>query len=374
MKNKSSYFKTQPKDTGQSVYDRGTKMLEGQVVKIHFTDDATNKSKKFVEYDVVARDAKGGTSTYRNVRNAMDVSGFSDFKEVILEPNEAAIQGKLDKSNFSSNMNGTMVLLAFLDGSFDKPLIIGGFSHRRKEGAKREDGIRTLWEFRGVEFNIDKNGDFTITQRGARTPQGKFQREDTEVNTQIKLDKEGNFSLNDSENNTIELDRENKKINIIQKDGTKEINKISLCRDEKKMTTNIGEGTIIQELDGNAEKVTLTTKSGMTVEVDGASDTASYTTSGGPTVSIDGAGNITLDANGTTIVIDGTSGKIELTGNLVDVGASASALAALGPQLVSWLSSHTHLYSPGPGGPTPSAPPTVPPPATLLSTTVKIKS
>lgn len=307
----SSYFKAKPKPSGQDVSDQGLRMKEGQVTKIHFIDLDTNKSKKYVEYDVLARDAKGGMVTYQNCRYIQDISGFNDSSEHILEPNEVALQGKLDSSNFSSNMNGTMVVLAFLDGSFAKPIIIGGFPHRKNEGAKKSDGIRKKKTFRGLTWEINKDGELIITQKGSSSPDGK--QLDTTLNTQVKFDKTG------------------------------------------KLIATVG-------------------TSGLKAEWDGKNDKIIYSTAGGPKVTIDGSGTIKVEANGTFILIDGNSGKISLTGNLVDVGAGASALAALGPQLVSWLSSHTHLYNPGPGTPSPSQPPTIPPPTSVLSTTVKIKS
>lgn len=307
----TSYFKSKRADDADTVYDNGIRMLEGQITKVHFIDEATNRSKQYVEYDVLARSALGGATTYKNCRYVQDISGFNDSSETVLEANNAALKGKLDPSNSPANMNGTMVVLAFLDGSIAKPVIIGGFRHGRSTGATKEDGIRKIRTFRGVSIEINKDGEYTITQSSPNSPDGKQTNKD--LNSEVKLDKNG------------------------------------------RVTFTVG---------GN----------GLEAVWDGKNDQIVYSTKGGPYVAINGNGNITISVNETKIIIDGQTGKISLTGNLVDVGKSASALAALGPQLVSWLSSHTHLYNPGPGGPTPSAPPTVPPPSSVLSTTVKIKA
>lgn len=325
----SSYFKKVAKMGGDDISDYGMRLLEGQITKIHYTDDPTNRSKTYMEYDVLARDANGGTVTYRNCRNARDISGFNDFEEQVLEQNEVALAGKLESGNIAKNMNGTMVVLAFFDGSLDKPVIIGGFPHRKNTGAKKADGIRKKSEFRGLAIEINKDGEYIITQKGVRTPDGKI---NTPIDTSIKFTK------------------------------------------DKKLVTTVFKDAVIQTIDGAAEKMDIAFKSGLKLEYDGKGDKITYTTKGGPKLTVDGAGTIMIEANATKIIIDGNSGKISLTGSMVDVGEAASALAALGPQLVSWLTSHTHLYNPGPGGPTPSQPPTVPPPASLLSTTVKIKA
>lgn len=343
----SSFFKTGQAPDGDTIYSQGMAMIVGQIDKIHFIDDASNISKKFVEYDVSVRDEKGGQIVIRNARCMAFLSSTNDFDETVLEPNEYAFSGKLEPANFFVNKNGTTVIMAALNGSKDKPFIIGTLQHPKKLGAKRIDGIRKMGEFRGVSWEVNKDGELIITQRGARSPDGKLKS--SVVNSEFKLDKQGNISLSDQESNKLYFDRENRKI-VVSQQST---NQIVMERDTPKVSVIVGTG-------------------GLKVEIDGAGDKAIITTAGGPKITVDGAGNIKLEANGTLIDIDGNSGKISLTGNLVDVGAGASALAVLGPQLLAWLSSHIHI---GDGGPAPglTSPPVVPPPASLLSTTVKIK-
>lgn len=369
----SSYFGTEDRMSGDNVSSQGMSFMEGQVDKIHFIDDQSNISKKYVEYDVNVRAGDGGQSKFRNVRHMSDLFGTNDYHETILEANEFAFSGKLSPSNFFVNQNGTYVVLAALHGSKDKPFIVGTLPHPKKLGAKRADGVRKLGEFRGVEWNINKDGELIITQRGARSADGKLKASD-KINTILKFDKEGNVSLSDKELNKIYLDRENKKIILSQTSGSTIVNSIEMSREEPKLTIKVGD--VKQTVDGAGDKITLETKGGLKVELDGTADKATFTTSGGPKVTIDGAGNIKLEAGATIIEIDGNSGKISLTGQMVDVGAAASALAALGPQLVAWATSHTHIYvAPAiPAGPVPTSPPIVPPPPSVLSTTVKIKA
>lgn len=367
----SSYFKGKAKMSGVDVSNQGMSMLEGQVVKVHFIDDATNQSKKYVEYNVVARDAKGGTVTYQNCRYVQDISGYNDFSETILEPNDAALQGKLDSANFASNMNGAMVILAFLDKSFSKPIIIGGFPHRKNSGAKKADGIRRKKVFRGLGVEINKDGEYILTQKGPNSADGKQTNKD--LNTEVKLDKTGNLKLSQSKGssvvNTVELNRDGKKITLTPGTGGM---KAEFDGTANKMTLK-SNTDLKAEFDGAANKILLKTNTGLKAELDGAADKVIFQTDSGVKINIDGAGNIELQANSTKIKIDGTSGKITLEGNLVDVGQSASALAALGPQLVAWLSTHVHMGDGGPI-PAPTSPPLVPPPPSVLSTSVKIKS
>lgn len=210
----SSYFTTRGITTGKDVYNEGLKMQAGQVEKIHFIDDASNVSKAFVEYDVSVRDARGGQSTYRNLRSMSSIFGTNDFEETILEPNEFAFTGKLDPSNLFSNKNGTMVLIAFIDGSKDKPTVVGAINHpRKKDGAKRTDGIRKKGEFRGLQWEINKEGEFSLTYNGNKTPDGKLARPGTGP-TQIKIDNKGVLTITDNKGQKFSMDRTNTTISF----------------------------------------------------------------------------------------------------------------------------------------------------------------
>lgn len=365
----SQYFGIQEKPTsGDDIYNQGLRLVVGQIEKIHYVDDQSNISKKYVEYDVSVRDAKAGQSTLRNVRKIDLLGGTNDQDELVLEPNEFASKGKLETSNFFMNKNGTTVLVAFIDGSKDKPVILAALQHPKRTGAKRADGIRRKGEFRGIQWEINKDGELILTHLGPRGADGKLKTSDKTL-TVVKFDKAGNLIINDKATNQIKLNNTDVKVEI-QSDskGTK----LELDGKNDKVTTTTA-GGLKTEMEGQADKMTVTTAGGLKIEIDGSGDKVTFTTAGGPKVTIDGANMITLEAGATKIVIDGNSGKINLDGNLVDVGTGASALAALGPQLVAWLAAHTHMGDGGPI-PAPTSPPLVPPPVSLLSTSVKLKT
>lgn len=297
----TSYFKTKGRDTEKTVTNRGMSFLEGQVTKTHFVNDATNVSKKFVEYDVLARSSNGSSSTYKNCRYVQDISGFNDFEETVLEQNEVAIKGKLSKGNSSDNLNGTMVVIGFLDFNIDKPIIIGGFPHRRNTGATRADGIRRVREFRGIRWEINKDGEYIFTYKSPNTPAGEATRPDT-APTSFKVDTEGNFTFTQETS-----------------DGTI-INTVKFDRTNEKKTEVIGrDNSIVEEKDGKAEKMTITFKSGLAVTIDGANDAVSIITNAGARALIDGA-------NDTIELQDNGSGKLKITGETVAIGASSAEL------------------------------------------------
>ena len=269
----SSYFDVGDLPTGKDIYQQGASFTLGQIDKVHFIDDQSNMSKKFVEYDVSARDEKGGQSTFRNVRYMALLGGSNDFEETIMEPSEHATTGKLDASNFASNKNGTMVLLAFIHGSKDKPFIVGAIPHPKKDGAKRADGIRKKGEFRGIQWEVNKDGEFTLTYNGNRLPNGKLARTDSGP-TKIKIDKAGVFTIIDNKGQKFEINRTVKTISF--SNGT----------------------TVI--FDGENDKVTVKTTAGANVVIDGKNNA------------------VTLKDNG--------SGEIKISGDKIAIGASSAEL------------------------------------------------
>lgn len=346
----SQYFQTTEQPTsGDDIYNQGLRLMIGQVEKIHYVDDQSNVSKSFVEYDVSVRNAKGGQSTLRNVRQVNLLGGTNDYEETVLESNDYAFKGKLEKSNFFVNKNGTTVLVAFIDGSSDKPLILAAIPHPKRIGSKRSQGINKNGEYRGIKWEINKDGEMIITHQGPRSPDGKLKTAET-VLTIVKFDKQGNFTITDHSSNQIFMDNVNVKVTIAAGAA----------------------GTKIEQ-DGKNDKTTIALAGGLNMVFDGKSDIATLTTSGGTKVEIDGAGNIKMTAGSTVINIDGNSGKISLLGDFIDLGASVSDFVTKFQALAAAFNSHTHIKPAGTSA-APTSPPTGPLLVTVGSQTVKVQS
>lgn len=236
----SSFFNVTDMPTEKDVYDKGMKIYEGQILRIHYVDDATNLSKQYTEYDVLVREAQGGSTELKNCRYIGDMSAANDQQEIILEPSSFAFSGVLGRANFPENQNGSMVLVGFIDGSYDKPVILGGTKHFRNTKAVRADGIRLTKKFRGVQFDINNAGELIITYTGGQQDNGDPARPDT-APTIVKIDQQGRLSITDNESQEILMDRVDKSINIT----TKENYNITVGKDRvediaENRTTNIG--------------------------------------------------------------------------------------------------------------------------------------
>lgn len=168
----SSYFDISAADSLQSQTNAGVKIVEGQVHKVHFIDEATNISKKYVEYDVLIREGYGTISTYTNIQLLQAFSGGNNYQELVLEPSDFAYTGKLEDANIAKNKRGTMVYVAFLDGNREKPFIVGSPLHSRHDGFTKEDGISFRSEFNGIYTEITKDGDVIKEYRGVLDAQG----------------------------------------------------------------------------------------------------------------------------------------------------------------------------------------------------------
>ena len=287
----SSYFKalSSEQESASVVYNEGLKIKLGQIENIHFVGSNNNVSGTAVEYDVSVRDDFGGQSVFRNLQFLTDLGGKNDFSETIYENNEFASTGDLDTTNIFRNKNGSFVLIAFIDGSLDKPFILGALQHTgRVPGATVEDGIRYLQEFRGLITQIDKEGAAKLIYQGNRKPDGILERPDTGP-TSVEVNNKGDVVfeqiLNPQEGESV-----------VQ-------NRLEFKREAQTQTRSSGNGNITELVDGANEAVTLTFKSGLTVTIDGLGDRVDINTQGGSQIVLDGAaGTVAFGVNGVELL------------------------------------------------------------------------
>lgn len=344
------------------------------VREVYYVDDIKNQSKYQVEYRVRIEFGDRHGQEYESVTALNLYGGMVNFSEIVYQPKEQIIKGNLDaEQSYMFDHDGSQVVVAFMDGYPNRPFIVGGWNHTNNDvfASKKADGIRKIEEFNGMRLETNKDGEYVLTYLGGkRNTKTKKTINAATAPTTFKFSKDGSWQIDDKENQKIKISRASKTIEISQSANVKPdeeygktdssapgamVNSIILDKAGKKITLAAGTDKIVQVWDGTSQKLTIT-MGAVVVTYDTA------------------AQKVNLKAGATEINIDGNSGKIELKGNLVDVGTGASALAVLGPQLISWLASHTHLGDGAAIPPAPTSPPLVPPPSSLLSTTVKIKS
>jgi len=144
-----------------------------RVVKVKYPDK-NQEVANYVLYDLIGWDENGSTFHIENARKLSDLASFNDFEETILEADEVALEGEFDISNPTKDMNGSLVIVAFINNNKRSPIIIGGLSHPRFiSEAIEENGRVSSRKFRGLSQKINKDGELEITFTGASTPDGK---------------------------------------------------------------------------------------------------------------------------------------------------------------------------------------------------------
>jgi hypothetical protein len=170
------------------------------------------------EYDVLVVDQEEdgplSTTVYRNCLSAQFFGGVADFFEAKLRSPDKAkeIEKKVDFTN--EDITGSVVLLLCLDSNAEKAIIIGSLGNpNRKTTLTKENEQHLEGEYNGVNWQINKDGEFTVTFKSKTNNKGEYDDE-TSGGTYLKMDKKGNFEINDDESELIQIDKENKAINI----------------------------------------------------------------------------------------------------------------------------------------------------------------
>lgn len=300
------------------------------VIKVLYVDDKFNITKNSqnpeVLYEVVILGGHDSGQTLSNCRLASWLGGNSNYSERIL----TATSKDISKIKLSEH-DGDIVYVQFNQGHDAYPVIIAlAKGLKNTVAAKASDGPRLLEEYNGLVRNINNKGELITTMKGGEVKDSKFMV------------------------------------------GNSEIIKQEWLKDEKLVTT-FKSGLVVTQ-DGKNDKFEIKTKGGLSSLFDGKNDKAEIKGAGGATVTIDSKSKkITIKASATEIIIDGNSGKITLKGEMIDLGASVADFVTQFTQLASAFATHTHLYSPGPGGPTPTSPPMAPLLTTVGSQTVKVQ-
>ena len=289
--------------------DMDFKIYKVLLTRIFYTDDRDNVSRggqnPEVMYDGLILGGKREGQTLSNIRDAINLTGGKDnYGERIYRTNTFPVTGtgKVD----INKQDGDLVYVALMQGNPAYPLIVGratGVLDGDKTGATRSDGPRFRWEYNGIFFEVDKNGEMTLTRKG-----GQFQ------------EKEGFFAT--------------------AEDG----DKVTFSLTNSKLTTTFAVTQIIKVEDGTTERVEWTFGSGLRVLYSGLEDKVEILTTGTAKALIDGkSGTIELKDNGT--------GKLKITGDKVALGASSAELLqqisdALG-KIITWANDvgalHTHI-------------------------------
>jgi len=183
-------------------------LYRARVDKILYTDDKENLTKSIVEYNIIIDGStpKDGTK-YFNVPALPVLGGFNNYSESVLSETDHTFTSKPSgkRKPYNINTNGSYVAVLFLYGRDEHPVIIGGWPHPQKIGAKKSDGNRAKGEFNGIEWEINKNGELTINSLGGpRDGKGNLTNSGRGTST-IKFEQDGTILINRDDNTTVQI-------------------------------------------------------------------------------------------------------------------------------------------------------------------------
>lgn len=216
-----SYFKTETRghiQKGESLNNVALRV--GEVKEIIYPEDQLSISKQWVEYtvEVVQRDGMSTTSStlYHGCVVGQTFGGFADQIRYTLRKDE-----KKDGDDQKGGVGlGSKVLLLCINGTRSNPVIIGGlpdteFKDQNKQ--KKEDGHNLFFEFNGIKFAVNKDGELQLQFTGSRTVNGEpvdGNDEDAQPTT-VAINKDGDFSISTKEEKQLlKIEHKDKKIRI----------------------------------------------------------------------------------------------------------------------------------------------------------------
>jgi hypothetical protein len=172
----------------------------GEVKEIVYPEDDLSLSKRWIEYtvEVVQRD---GMKTHSSTLHHGCVvgqlfGGFADQVHYTLRKDEQK-QGNDPDGGVGI---GSKVLLLCINGTRSNPVIISGLPETDTDFGdkhKKDDGHNLYFEFNGVQFTINKDGEMKLMFRGATNTDGTLAdsaNSDAE-GSYVSIDKDGNLKF-----------------------------------------------------------------------------------------------------------------------------------------------------------------------------------
>jgi hypothetical protein len=181
----------------------------GEIVAMFPPNHMANISKKETEYVVMVqlRDSIGilTPTPYRCVR-VDGLGGVSDHLRMTVRPSSGEIKER-------SITDGSMVLIACINGDKNNGVILGGIRHPDNKTVDVSDARYLSFMFNGVAVNIADDGGLKITIAGATKNDGTpDNRSENNKESFVEVKANGNVCLSDNHGQTITINPEEKMI------------------------------------------------------------------------------------------------------------------------------------------------------------------
>lgn len=302
----------------------------GTVTAIHYPEDPNNLSGSFIEYDVAVSEqvSEGGTtvSVYRNCKMNNIFGASNNSFTYTLQPNS-----QIDDDPTA----GAQCLILCIDGRSDggQGVIIGGLSDFESPVYSAADGQFYDFNFNGINYNINKDGEWTVTFNSPIDQEGKKANSDA-AGTVIKIDKEGRVSISDNEMQSWNIDR-------VAKTSTWTNGSETIMIDKGNKVVSLISGGTMSQTSQKAMSMTsqdatnITSQKDMTLDSSNnlnMSSSQNMAQKSGAAWNVQASGNVMVQAGGNAMIT--ASGVAQLQGLTTLIGAGDVPVAAVGVSMV----------------------------------------
>lgn len=215
----------------------------GQILRAYAVDDPQNaggQNGTFTFYDVLVYLPDGSTDVCYRCRSVQPLfgGGLNNFMEVLTVDSGSDENKEIPKISKRS----PYVVVAYLDGEKQNGVILGAWPHDNPVAVarrpKKSEGVITKSEIQGLYFEVNNDGELTVTFQGPRDDKGALI--DDKGPTTLKIDKLGAFQISTKKGQLIKIDMLEDIISINNESTSVEL-------DAKTSTVTVDGGTIIAE-------------------------------------------------------------------------------------------------------------------------------
>lgn len=328
-------FNTTPMPDAKAFLGNNLSLRAGAVIGIHYPDQEANISKQVIEYDVAIfqADHRGGVniSTMRNCKVNNMFGAPNNNSTYTLVPGTKDGDGVYQKSS--------IVTVLCVNGMSDVggAVIVGGLSSPDGPKYTSEDGQFYDFNFNGINYNINKDGEWTVTFNSPIDVDGKKKNE-AAAGTIVKIDKEGRVKISDNEGQFWQIDR-------VAKTSTWSNGAESIVIDKGSKSVSL---TSSGEMSSKSEKA-MSMASSDAVNMSSKSDTAidsganlnmssksNMQQTSGAAWQVKATGDVMVQAGGNLMMQGGNIAQMQGTLNLIGAGTSPVAVVGLS-QVLSFL-------------------------------------
>ena len=191
----------------------------GQVSEVYSPTDSGNRSKRFYEYDVLLFVANKNTTASTKMVRALAMDTFGSVADSVSYTFRKTTAKNVPSLKFNK---GSRVLVLCVNSDIHQSVIIGGYPNNNIVPPQEDLGHHLSFEFNGVQFNIDKDGQVAIKRRGATNDDGTvISGQEENGGATVLMTTDGSVSIQSGNGNhvKVDLDATNGSLNLSCTEG-----------------------------------------------------------------------------------------------------------------------------------------------------------